>query len=455
MNGLSLKMKITLWHAIFLILLYVFSAGFAFYVINKTLHRAAESRLKVAVASSSYEMSGQGGKLIFDEKFIYNEDGIYISAYSSDEELLFGKVLEDVDYSIRFNSDNLSFVKNGENGWYIYDILVNVKDYGDVWVRGVASMGEQEEYLRDWLNIAMMLLPLVFLLALAGGYIITKRGLLPIAQIANTAGNISNGRDLSRRIAIGEGSDEVHVLADTFNEMFDRLQIAFEKEQQFTADVSHELRTPLTVINSQCEYALDNDLTENEQRAVIASVAGQGAKMTELVRQLLALVRADKLQHTMSSENINFSELVAAIIIEQRNIAAKKNISIKAELEPDIIVRGDETMLIRLLVNLLSNAINYGKMGGLVKVKLSQQEDKAVCQVIDNGLGISEEDLKKIWHRFYQVDKSRNKKNNSGLGIGLAMAQAIVEAHGGQIQAESVLHEGSTFTFTLPCAGKN
>lgn len=454
MKSLSLKTRITLWYTLFLVFIYLVVGGLAYYIVTETLHNSAKGRLKRIVANSSDKIALERSRLQFGENFIYNVDGVYVSAYNTDEQLLFGKVNTKVNESVGFSSDSLTFVTD-DDGWYVYDLLVGVSGYGDIWVRGIASMSKQEDYLRDLLATGIKLLPIVFLFSLLGGYLITLKGLRPISKIAHTAGKISDGKDLSRRIEIGEGSDEIHVLADTFNKMFDRLQVSFEKEKQFTADVSHELRTPLTVIGAQCEYAAENKLTEAEQKEVLASVREQTAKLTYMVNQLLALARADSLQQTMTREALNFSELVAAVAEEQQYLAGEKAITVESMLAPNVMVMGDETMLIRLMINLVGNAVRYGKTGGFVRIVLQRERDRVICQVIDNGQGMAAADLEKIWQRFYQTEKSRSKEKSSGLGVGLALAKSIAEAHGGTITAESSLGSGSTFTVILPGLAKN
>ena len=455
MKGFSLKLKVTLWHALFTVFMYMVVGSLAFYVITETTHNAAKNHLKNAVANSSDEINLEEGSLNFDEKFTYNSGGISISAYSEKGQLLFGKLTPDINRQIQFSSDSLNFKSDSEGGRYVYDLLVGIKGYGNVWVRGIASMEEKESVLRDWLITGIIILPVIFLVALLGGYLITKKGFRPINKILQTAGQINSGNDLTRRIEIGQGNDEVYEMADTFNEMFDRLQISFEKEKQFTADVSHELRTPMTVISAQCEYALTHELSEQEQEEVLTSIAAQNAKMAGIVRQLLSLTKVDNLKHTMVSETINFSELVAAVAEEQQYLADEYSIKIATNIAKNIIVAGDETMLMRLIINVVSNAVKYGKIGGEIKVILYEEKEKAICQVSDNGQGIGSEELTKIWQRFYQVEKSRNKKHNSGLGIGLPMAKAIVEAHHGSIKAESILEIGTTFTIILPILTKN
>lgn len=172
--------------------------------------------------------------------------------------------------------------------------------------------------------------------------------------------------------------------------------------------------------------------------------------MSNLISQLLILSRADSGRQELHYEPMNISELAEIVADEQREFAAVKNISIETDIQPDLLIRADETMILRLLINLLSNSIAYGKENGRTLLSLKAQEAEILGVVSDNGIGIPEEHLDKIWNRFYQVDPSRSRNQNGSSGLGLSMVRWIVEAHGGTIQVESVLGEGTSFTFRLP-----
>ena len=176
--------------------------------------------------------------------------------------------------------------------------------------------------------LALIFLAFFFLCIAAGGYLIIRKTLAPLADMTETARQISEGNDLSRRIRVGEGKDEVHKMAHTFDRMMDKLQASFETEKQFTSDVSHELRTPVAVILSQCEYASREDTTPEETRGCIRAITNQARKMSNLISQLLTLARADSGKQQLHPEILNLSELAEIITEEQRSLAAARNITL-------------------------------------------------------------------------------------------------------------------------------
>lgn len=279
-------------------------------------------------------------------------------------------------------------------------------------------------------------------------YYMTSRTLRPVEQIAATAQSIQKDGDLSRRIALGDGKDEIYCLASTIDQLLEEIEKSFKREQQFTSDVAHELRTPITTMRLQCEELLENKTVNDETKKEIQILDRRVKHLSTLVSQLLVLSRIDQGRAVVEKENINFSELTEMAIEEIRVVAEQKHISVHSEIQPEIFIQGDETLLIRMWMNLLKNAVNYGKERGTIKVFLQKDGKKINGSVKDDGIGISEKDLPHIWKRFYRADKSRTEAENSGLG--LSIVEWIVKEHGGEIWAESRLGEGSIFYFSFP-----
>ena len=267
----------------------------------------------------------------------------------------------------------------------------------------------------------------------------------PIRKIATTASQIGQGRDLKKRIELGEGTDEIHQLADTFNAMFERLDSSFEAERQFTSDVSHELRTPMAVIMAQCEYLLEKPRSTEEYEDAMKLIQRQSKKMTNLITDMLAFARLEFQIDSFEMHKVNFTKLVSAVCEDMAQIQ-DKNITLTWKTDDDVFIAGNEHLLTRLLSNLIGNAYRYGKNNGYIFVELSESTEKVVLSVKDNGIGISSEDQKNIFQRFYRADKSRASK---GTGIGLAMVHEIAELHKGTISVNSILGEGSTFSFII------
>ena len=239
-------------------------------------------------------------------------------------------------------------------------------------------------------------------------------------------------------------------LAGTFDGMLESLEQAFLRERQFTSDVSHELRTPVSVILAQCEASLNRTDLSEEQRKEILLIRKKAGEMSQMISQLLLLSRADQGRQQLNKEEINISELTEIIVEEQKMLAQRRKIEVHTEIEPDITGYLDESFYIRMLDNLISNAVSYGKEGGNIKVTLHQIPSGVQGTVEDDGIGISRDDQVHIWERFYRVDASRTgKEEGSHSGLGLSMVKWIAQAHGGNVRVESELGKGSCFTFEL------
>ena len=254
---------------------------------------------------------------------------------------------------------------------------------------------------------------------------------------------IADGTDLSKRIEMEKSAGEIYTLAETFNDMLARLQTSFENEKQFTSDASHELRTPLAVIKAECEYALSDNASEEDMLEALSSIDEQTDKMTKLVTALLTLSRTEQGDKRYKLEDTDLSELVKKTYA---GFVPTKNITLTADIEDNIIIPAQAQLISLMLENLLSNAVKYGRDGGHIEVRL-KKDSGIVLSVKDDGIGIKEEDLPKIWGRFYRADESRSRE--SGFGLGLSLVSQIAALHGGKVSASSVYGEGSEFTVTF------
>lgn len=447
MRNLSIKLKITLWYTAFMALLIILTLIVLFSISSVQVLSDARARLRNTVLQAFSEIDYEDGLLTFDDDINYLEEGVYISVYDAQGYLLYGRTPTGFSGASTLIMDQMQQVGSGQDFWYVYDYCQSVDGYGNLWIRGVASHSRSDSILRIITNAALILLPFFVALIALGGYLITAKALRPLSAMTETARAISEGNDLTRRIRLGSGRDEVHVLAHTFDQMMERLQSSFETEKQFTSDVSHELRTPVAVILSQCEYASQEGTPPEELRGSIGVIGAQARKISALISQLLTLARADSGKQKLQYELVNLSEL-AEIIVEEQSIAAEeKGITLLTDIQPEILLRADETMMMRLFINLISNSITYGKPDGHTLVTLSANEAEITGSVQDDGIGIPADKLDKIWQRFYQVDPARTSGSSSGSGLGLSMVKWIVQAHGGRIEVSSRLGEGSCFTF--------
>lgn len=448
MKRLSITLRVTLLYTLFMVLLTGLSLGFLFHAGAQSRRQTTLDRIQTMAEASRKELEAKDGELEIDRDLEAFDDGVYLSLYDTAGVPLYGFVPREFDNSVIFDDGSLRTVESGGHSWYLYDEQITVEDYGPVWVRSIAAADAFNSTLGTLGKTALLVLPVFVVLAAVCGYLLTRRAFAPVRQITQTAREIGEGGDLSRRIGLTGRKDEIHTLAAEFDAMFARLEQAFDREKQFTDDASHELRTPTAVILSQSEYALENTQPQGETRAALESIHTQAARMAALLSQLLMLARADKGRQVVQREPVDLSELVEMVAETEAEQAEARNITVQTELEPGVMVQGDETLLMRLLINLTENAIRYGRPGGQVKLTLRRQDGEAVGTVEDDGIGIAPEDLDKIWQRFWQADPARS---GGGAGLGLSMVRWIAQAHGGRVTVQSEPGKGSIFTFFLPC----
>ncbi len=283
---------------------------------------------------------------------------------------------------------------------------------------------------------------------LGGGWL-SSRAILPIAEMTATAESIS-ALDLSKRINVKETDSELGKLATVLNQTFDRLQSAFERQSQFTADASHELRTPLSVISTHTELALSRPRSNEDYRGAIETCRRASQRMKSLIDSLLLLARFDSGAPSLKQDRFDLKPLLEDCAELVEPLAAQRQIRI--ECEPHSCdVRGDWDRLSQVVTNLLTNAIRYNVEGGHVGVTTRVEGETAILSVTDTGVGIAADQLSRIFDRFYQVDKARSRAEGSS-GLGLSICKTIVEAHGGTIVATSDVGVGTTLEVRLPLA---
>lgn len=445
-------MKVTIWYTglVFIILALVFS--FIWFSSDKILLFNMEHQLKETVEHSIEEIDDDKGRIEMDDDFEFHDDGVTFLIYNAQGEMLAGYSPNSFDTKIALSSGEIQSIQSGDKEWLVYDLNYNTENQQSIWIRGIMSIDRMSQTMNAILIVTLISFPFLILLAAFGGYWITKRAFRPLQQMNESVNKIQDGKDLSKRIRLKGPHDEVHALADTFDSMFDRLQTSFESEKQFTSDASHELRTPTSVIISQAEYALSQKDNPKEMADALAVILRQSRKMSSLISQLLLLARTNQKNNHLLFEHIDISELAEIIADELTLMAEAADIEVKTDIEPNLMIEADQTLMMRMFMNLITNGITYGKQGGFVSLQLYNEGDHIVGIVSDNGIGIQEQHLTKIWDRFYRVDSARTSTdtNSSNTGLGLAIVKWIVETHHGTIAVASEYGHGSTFTFRLP-----
>lgn len=309
-----------------------------------------------------------------------------------------------------------------------------------------ASLTVVDATRNNLLSIMAVISVIAVLLAGLGSWAVLGRAFFPLESITETVDQINRADDLSRRIPYqDETEDEIGSLVVSFNQTLERLESLFTSQQRFLADVSHELRTPLTVIKGNVD--LMRHMKEADEES-LSSIDQEAGRLTRLVGGLLMLAQAESGKLTLNFAPVELDLLLTEVFTEMRVLAGSK-VHVHLNDIDQVMVNGDRDRLKQVLLNLVSNAIQYTPPGGDVFLSISRLGDQARIIVRDTGPGIPAEDLPHIFDRFYRAEKSRTRSKTSGFGLGLSIAHWIVEHHSGQIKVESKEGKGTTFVIWL------
>ena len=314
------------------------------------------------------------------------------------------------------------------------------------------SRSDTDEALGTLLVLLLIAVPVTVAVALLGGLLIAGRALRPIIDMTNLARGMSVDA-LDQRLHYDGPHDELGHLADTFNRMLDRLDAAFQRQTQFTGDAAHELRTPLTAIQGQVDVALQRDRSGDEYRDVLGRIGHQAGRLTQLVRGLLTLARADAGRQALQFELVDLPSVIREVLETARPEATTRDIDLRlATVRDPFPISADRQLIGQLLDNLVRNALTVTPPGGTVEISVAEGPDGVDLSVADTGPGIPEDDRERIFDRFYRVEAARSRRDG-GAGLGLAISRWIAEAHGGSIHAQNRPGGGARFTVRLPAGG--
>jgi heavy metal sensor kinase len=455
----SIRLRLTLWYVLLLaVILAAFSAGIYLTLrhnLYANLDDSLETRVSELLPSVRYDGSAptlagtiSTGNIDPEEQFVrvYDSSGQLTFDNSGDEsEGPADRQAVEVALAGRTATRGVDF--NGEP----FRVRV-VPITQDGAIAGALEVGRAADDAADTLGSLLLILgvayPVTLALASLGGVFLASRALAPIDKLTRLANRIS-AEDLSQRLDLRLPDDEIGRLARTFDDMIARLDDAFRRQRQFTADASHELRTPLTAVKGQVEVALNRPREADTYREVLQNVNEEVDRLIRLVGSLLTLARADAGQIPFSPETVDVGDLVSAAVEQVRPAAQQRNVELVLAPGPPVTLRADEDLLLQLLLNLLDNAVKYTPSGGRVSAGWTADGARVELWVRDTGAGIAPEHLPHIFDRFYRADKARSRAEG-GVGLGLSICRWIAEAHGGSISVESAPGQGSTFTARLP-----
>jgi two-component system OmpR family sensor kinase len=299
-----------------------------------------------------------------------------------------------------------------------------------------------------WLFLSMSLI----ILAGIGltSVLLARRALRPIDEMVTQARRIGEA-NLVERLRHPGPRDEIGRLAETLNDMLDRLERSFEVQRRFTADASHELRSPLSRLRAELEVTLRRPRTAAEYEETLRSCLDEVERVQGLIEDLLELARIDARQEPEMAGPVAVGEIVEAAVAAVRSEAERRHVAMAIDRPPGLLVNAEPGAAKVALANILDNAVKFSPIGGQVNIVVTAGREEAVIAVSDTGPGISSEDVARLFERFYRGKASRSAEV-PGVGLGLAISRALLERQGGRISVEMPTEKGATFSVHLPRA---
>jgi len=451
---ITIKTKLTLWFILVTLLLTASFSSFAYFLLSKGLSGKTVHPWNMRIAQ--VEKTNDGNYEITEFPSIglsitgSQPNGPVKSVSYSGEELIQLASQQDVikvgNISIDKSAlESLGLTTNDQVWFYFY-----LTENNEVAATVTWSANDVEGTLLTFRQILFILTPIVLVIAGIFGYFYVKIALGPVQNMTHTAMKIEE-KNLTQRLEV-TSSDELGQLASTLNRMLTRLEDAFKREKQFTADASHELRMPLAIVQGEATLALEKDRSKEEYRKSLEAISQETEHMSAILKKLLFLARNENVK-VFEFERVNLKELLTELADDIELLCEDKSLHFKFDAQEDLVVKGDAVSLQELFYNLLNNAIQYTQQEGNISLRLSREGNNACIRVQDTGIGIPEEHLEYIFDRFYRVDKS-SSRNKGGAGLGLSICKRIIEIHGGEVSVESKVGVGSIFRVLIPISEK-
>ena len=329
------------------------------------------------------------------------------------------------------------------------DVLeVTSADLPDGYVLQVGKdIEDRKEILEDFREAtAAVIIPMI-LIGLAGGAVLAFRAMRPIRNLIHTTQSIVDTGKMDARVPRSGSGDELDELVKLFNRMLERIEGLIRGMKEALDNVAHDLRTPMTRLRGIAEAALRSDPSPHDQKEALADCLEESERVLTLLNTLMDISEAETGTMKLDLATLNVSELIEEIVVLYEHVAEDKGIAVSFNCSKDICITADRNRMRQVLANLLDNAVKYSDHEGKVAIEAYEQAGQTVIRIRDNGAGIPPEEISRIWDRLHRGDASRSQP---GLGLGLSLVAAVVEAHKGRIGVQSEVGGGSVFTLYLP-----
>ncbi|MBI5472314.1 MAG: HAMP domain-containing protein [Ignavibacteriae bacterium] len=449
----NIRAHLTLWNIlVFGGILVLYAVGTALFFLNTLNHQLDASLKEDLELVDQMALNTPGGEILIDtheeeaghlERFleIWNADGEMIYRSKTLGDRVIGHVPDSTELAKGIHSVTLS------DGTRLRVATTrHTSSHPHKIIRLSVDEEEYFSYIRDFLVVVLVGIPLGLVLVAVSAYVLVRRALTPVDLMVATARRIST-KDLRERIPVKNPDDELGRLALALNDLLARVQGSFNQLKRFTADASHELRTPLTAMRSVGEVGLQRERSADEYREVIGSMLEETNRLTRLVDSLLVLSRADSGSRELHREQLDILDFALSIAALMDVLAEEKQQQLAVNGETGVIVSVDRTLLTQALLNLIDNAVKFSPPQSTIVIRVGEVDERHVfIDVSDSGPGIPKEEREKVFDRFYRVKNAAA----GGAGLGLAIARWAVEANGGMIAMTDGEQSGATFHITLP-----
>ncbi len=466
----SIRVRLTFWYAMTLAVILAVSALFSYHYFSHNLREQVDRQAREiariidqhyvdTLSEAVHSGDCQGLQTLahnynWDAFLVLRDAGLQEICRTEnlmERDLPFGPVARQQVRWLNEHLETIALEPNRQMRLLSYPLLEKGK------LIGVAQIGQElgplQQTIEELRVIYLVVGPFAIFWLCLGCWLLAERTIAPIIEVTEAAQGIT-ADNLTRRLPFGNHQDELSQMVACLNQMLDRLEKSFRRIRQFSGDASHELRTPLTILRGETEVTLRWAKTTDEFRDMLRSNMEEIDRMERIIESLLTLAKSEVGELTLEMKQLSLSDMVQELYLQSQLLCETKQIEVSMGLkvEEEVRIRGDELRLRQMFLNLISNAIKYTPEGGELKIVLAQEDDFAVVDIVDTGIGMHAEHLSHIFDRFYRVDKARNRMDG-GTGLGLAIVKWIAEAHGGSISVTSEVGKGSSFSVRLPLKG--
>jgi len=448
---LPLSVKITGWYSIFLLILLLVLSAF----ILQFTHSWEDTNIRTTLQQRVINTAEN------PQKFQSFGDGVFTIIYTREGNIQRGTVPDGFPLETALSPYRVTTITAVGTSYYYYDTPIQKSGF-DGWVRGIIPVSQMTQRTSNMM-LTLFAGGLGFLIiAICSGYFLLKRGLHPLRLITKMADEISQNKDLSQRLPLQlYAHDEITHLTSTFNHMLDNLEKCSQYQKEFNSDISHELRTPIAVIQAESDFGRKYVTDIAEAKEGFEHIFKQTKYMGTIITQLLDLARLENLEN-LPQTIFSLTNTLTEVADEYRSLCVNSSheiavgmlqipegpVTFTSDIEDDVSILGSEILLRRAVSNLLDNALKFTKNS--IHLTLAVQNNKIVISVKDNGIGINQSEIPKIWNRLYQIEPSRNKETNKGIGLGLYFVESIAKIHNSTISVESEPNNGSIFSIHIP-----